>query len=545
MRYTFKNKNGTHLCEIVQESEKNYTVRIIRSDGADETCRINKNVELTPVPEFEGVAPVFDFWITKPYQHQIDFLNYAATHRNILLRDKPGLGKTKQALDLIMNRKRCGQIKKALIVCCVGGLQYNWLREVKKHTDLKGYILGTRPVRKNSLSTCIGSGADKLFDLKNTSADILICNIEAMRGKEFVAQLQLMIGRGELGQVVVDEVHKCKNGGAAQTRGLFALHPDYKLGLTGTPIINSPMDIYDLSVWMGQERRPASRFKADYCILGGFKNRDIVGYQNLNHLAAQLSTWSLMRTKEECLDLPAKVFKTSVLDMVPAQKGLYKEVLKDIRDRVEDIMALPTPMGRFVGLRKTTGCPVAVLDTFAEEECAKMQELLRIVSEATENGQKVVIFTWHVFTLHYVNAMLYKYRHQPALIYGDMSLESRNANEQAFQNNPDCKIIIGNYQTMGTGIELTAASIVVEYEQPWTAADEDQAIDRCHRIGQTKSLTCIKLISLNTVDERVDEIVELKRCLASEIDKGGDVVDADISPEKMADIVRRTLAAAF
>lgn len=115
-------------------------------------------------------------------------------------------------------------------------------------------------------------------------------------------------------------------------------------------------------------------------------------------------------------------------------------------------------------------------------------------------------------------------------------------NEQAFQLNPDCKVILGNYQTMGTGIELTAAEYVVEYEQPWTAADEDQAIDRSHRIGQTKTLTCIKLISLNSVDERVDDIIELKRNLAMELETSDNgVVDVEIDSEKMAEIVRKTL----
>lgn len=542
MRYLFKNKNGEHVVEIIQESDKFYTLRVIREDGAYEECRAKKDAPLIPIPEVEGEAPVFDYWVTTPYQHQIDFLKYAETHRNFLLRDKPGLGKTKQALDLIMNRKRCGQIKRALIVCCIGGLQYNWQREVKKHTDLRGYILGTRPVRKNSLTTCIGSTKDKLYDLKTVTADILICNIEALRNKELVSQLQLMIGRGDIGQIVVDEVHKCKNGKAAQTAGLFSLHPDYKMGLTGTPFINSPLDIYALSVWMGHERRPMSRFKADYCIMGGFKNKDVVGYQNLGHLAKQLDTWSLMRTKEQCLDLPSKIFKTSVVDMVPTQKSLYREVLKDIRDRVEDIMALPTPMGRFVGLRKATGCPIEVLDTFVPEECAKFQELLRIIQLATDNNQKVVVYTWHVFTLQYLNTLLCRNGIQPAVIFGQMSLEARNMNEQAFQLNPDCKVILGNYQTMGTGIELTAAEYVVEYEQPWTAADEDQAIDRSHRIGQTKTLTCIKLISLNSVDERVDDIIELKRNLAMELETSDNgVVDVEIDSEKLAEIVRKTL----
>lgn len=518
MKYSFTNQNGTHIVEIVQESDKFLTLRIIHEDGSIETFRKKKPVDLIPLPEETGPIPVFDYWITEPYQHQKDFLNFAAQHHHFLLRDKPGLGKTKQSLDLIMNRKRQGQIKRALIVCCIGGLQYNWLREVKKHTDLKGYILGTRPTNKSGTVTHIGSNADKLYDLKNAKSDILICNIEMLRNRDIVSQLQLMIGRGDIGQIVVDEVHKCKNTKAAQTAGLFSLHPPYKLGLTGTPIINSPMDIYGLAVWMGHERRSLSRYRADYCVMGGFKNKEIVGYYNLEHLSQQLDAWSLMRTKEECLDLPAKTIKTTFVELTPNQKNLYREILKDIRDRKEDIMAMPSPMGRFVGLRKVTGCPSEVQESYNPEDCAKAQELLRIIEESLANNQKVVVYTWFVFTLKYLNMLLQKQGIMPALIYGEMGLEERNQNEQAFQHNPDCRVIIGNYQTMGTGIELTAASVAVEYEQPWTAADEEQAQDRCHRIGQTKNLTCIRLLSLDTVDERVNDIVEMKADLANAVD---------------------------
>lgn len=531
MRYEYTNQNGTHIVEIVQESDKFLTLRAIHEDGTVEQFRKKKPVELKPINENQGPAPVFDYWVTQPYKHQIEFLEYASTHDCFLLRDKPGLGKTKQSLDLIMNRKRCGQIKRALVVCCVGGLQYNWLREVKKHTDLKGYILGTRPVSKNSILTRIGSNADKLYDLKNAKADILICNVEMLRKPEIVYQIQLMIGRGDIGQIVVDEIHKCKNPNAAQTAGLFSLHPPYKLGLTGTPIINSPMDIYGLSVWMGHERRSRSKYKSDYCIMGGFKNRDIVGYQNLDQLSKLLDSWSLMRTKEQCLDLPAKTIKTTMVELLPEQKMLYREVLKDIRDRTEDIVAMPSPMGRFVGLRKVTGCPVELLPTYDPMNCAKVLELLRLVQEAIANNQKVVIYTWFVFTLKYLNTVLQNNGIIPALIYGEMGLEERNQNEQAFQTNPDCKVIIGNYQTMGTGIELTAASLVVEYELPFTAADEEQGQDRCHRIGQSKNLTCVRLLSMNTVDERVKEIVDMKADLANAVE----------GKARLTEIVEKTL----
>lgn len=531
MRYTFTNRNGTHVVEIDTESDKTYLLRIIRDDGGEEYCRVKKNVVLTPLPKSEDPVPDFDYWVTTPFAHQKEFLRYAMTHDNMLLLDEPGLGKTKQALDLIVNRKRAGQINRALIVCCVAGLQYNWLNEVKKHTELKGYILGTRPKKKNSLQTRIGSSEDKLFDLDHARADILICNIESFRNPAIVQKLQLMVGKGDIGQIIVDEIHLCKNKGAKQTAGLFSLNPLYKLGLTGTPIVNSPLDLFAVGHWMGCERRNLTDYKAAYCVMGGFKDKEVVGYQNLDDLSDRLSQWSLRRRKSECIDLPEKTVYAVSIPATPGQVNLYNQVLEDIRDRPEDILALPTPMGRFIGLRKVTGCPNTVLESYNPFDCAKAIEAHRLITEALDNGQKVVVFTEFVFTLRYLNTYLQNQGIRPAMIYGEMSLEERAANEAAFQTNPECKVLLGNYATLGLGLNLTAASLLIEYELPWTKADEIQAQDRCHRIGQQRNLTCVRLITKDTVDERVEEVVDLKASLA------GEVVDRGV----LADIIKRTL----
>lgn len=536
MKYLYTLKGTEIEVEVIKESSKFLTLRWIHEDGQVEEFRKKKPLNLTPIQESEESTVPFNTWITTPFQHQVEFLEWASHRSKFLLLDEPGLGKTKQALDLIMNRIQAGQIKRALIVCCVNQLQYSWFREVKKHTNLKGYILGTRPAKKNSTATKIGSGEDKLFDLKHATADILICNVESLRNKDILAQLQLMVAKKEIGQIVVDEIHKCKSASSSKmAAGLFSLHPNYKLGLTGTPIVNTPLDVFDINSWLGQELRSLSDFKAAYCIMGGFRDKEVVGYQNLDDLANRMQAFSLRRLKQDCVDLPPKNVDTLYIELSPAQKALYKECLKDIRDRAEDILTLPNPMSRFLGLRKVTSCPNEVQPSYNPYDCAKAEEVLRIVQEAIANNQKVVIYTWFVFTLKYLNTYLQNHGIQPALIYGEMDLASRDANRQAFQLNPDCKVIIGNYPSMGTGIELTAASIVLEYELPWTEADEIQAQDRCHRIGQTGSLTCLRLICKDTVDERVEDIIKLKSDLAAEV----------VDTLTMKDIIEKTLHVDF
>lgn len=488
--------------------------------------RYEDQIEIPLVPQMENIVEPdakeldFTFWKTNPYNHQKEFLRYSQEHAKMLLLDEPGLGKTKQSLDLIANRINANQIKKALIIVGVSSLQYNWANEVKKHTDLVGYILGTRAVGKSGIQTKIGSGKDKLDDvnrLKTMRAQVLITNIETLRNDNIVEALRVQIRDGVIGMIVVDEIHRCKNPKAKQTKGLLELDTHYKVGLTGTPIVNSPLDLFAMMQWLGRTVPPKTYFEEKYCVKGGFKGKEVVGYRNLEDLGKDLKFWTLRRTKDECLDLPEKTVQTIRFDMLPEQKRLYEEIRKDLRLRMPEIMASATPMGQLVGLKKATGCPPTVLETFPPEACAKWETLLDIVDEVTQAGQKVVIFCYHVFTVEYLNWALRKHKYNPALVYGAITPEIREKNVQAFQTIPECNIILGNYQTLGTGFNLTASSTIVEYELPWTAADEEQAQDRCHRIGQHHPVNVIRLVTNNSVDSAGEEIVDNKYGLSEAV----------------------------
>lgn len=488
--------------------------------------RYENQIEVPLIPQSEDIIEPdcndvdFSTWKTEPYEHQKVFLKYSEQHAKMLLLDEPGLGKTKQSLDLIANRIKAGQIKKALIIVGVSSLQYNWLNEVKKHTDLVGYILGTRAVGKSGLQTKIGSGKDKADDvarLHKMTAQVVITNIESLRNDAIVGELIKQVRDGVLGMTVVDEVHKCKNSKAKQTKGLLSIDTHYKLGLTGTPIVNSPVDFFTMMQWLGRTVPPKSYFEAKYLVKGGFQDKEIVGFKNVEDLSHDLACWSLRRTKDECLDLPEKTVQTIHFDMLPEQSKLYKEVQKDLRERSEEILASASPMGQLVALKKVTGCPPRVLETYPPEACAKLEALMDIVEECTQSGQKVVIFCYHVFTLEYLNWVLRKHKYNPALIYGAINPEVREANVNAFQTIPECNIILGNYQTMGTGLNLTASSTIVEYELPWTSADEIQAQDRCHRIGQHHPVNVIRLVTNQSYDAINEGIVDNKEALLESI----------------------------
>lgn len=523
MYYTYEGEP----VEVISKTQREY--ELYRYKGRPKHAWLPRYKDVREIPlipvmediiEPDAESLDFSYWKTEPYDHQKDFLRYSQSHAQMLLLDEPGLGKTKQSLDLIANRIKAGQIKKALIIVGVSSLQYNWLNEVKKHTELQGYILGTRAAGKSSLRTKIGSGKDKVDDvtrMAKMSAQVFITNIETLRNDAIITALTSQINDKVLGMIVVDEVHKCKNPKAKQTKGLLALDPHYKLGLTGTPIVNSPVDLFAMMQWLGRTVPPKSYFEAKYCLKGGFQEKEIVGFKNTEDLSKDLSCWSLRRTKDECLDLPEKTVQTIHFDMLPEQAKLYKEIQKDLRERSTEIMAAASPMGQLVGLKKATSCPPRVMETYPPEACAKLEALLDIVEEVVGSGQKIVIFCYHVFTLEYLNWALRRHKYNPALVYGAVDTMVREQNVQAFQTINDCNIILGNYQTLGTGFNLTASSTIVEYELPWTAADETQAQDRCHRIGQHHPVNVIRLVTNHSYDEVNEEIVDSKELLAESI----------------------------
>ena len=227
----------------------------------------NRIVEATP-GEFT--------YKTEPFEHQVESFDYAKDHPCFLLGDEQGLGKTKQAIDIAVSRKH--EFSHCLIVCCVSGLKWNWAKEVEIHSNEQAHIIGSRVNRKGNLTI---DGVQKRVEdlLLDHKEYFLITNIETLRDKSFTSALKELTNTGEIGMVVVDEIHKCKNPTSQQGEALHSLNSFYKIGLTGTPLLNSPVDTYNILKWLGVERHSFSAFKERYCVLDNFGQ--VTGYRNL------------------------------------------------------------------------------------------------------------------------------------------------------------------------------------------------------------------------------------------------------------------------
>ena len=450
---------------------------------------------------------------TKPFQHQIEGFQYGLNNDRWLLGDEQGLGKTKQAIDIAVAKKLQRGYKHCLIICGVNGLKWNWRNEIHTHSNESAWILGQRFSNRYSKIN-IGSSADKLEDLKNLdhiNSYFLITNVETLRNKDIVTELQKLCKDKTIGLVVIDEVHKCKNPSSQQGKGILKVQPECRIAMTGTPLMNTPMDLFIILKWLGYEKHAFYAFKNHYCVMGGYGGYEVIGYKNLDELQERLDNVMLRRLKNDVLDLPEKVRVTEYVELTPRQKQIYDEVTAEIKMNIDQIKMVNNPLAELIRMRQATGYTGILSSTI--KESAKLDRMEELVDEAISNGKKVVIFSnWTQMTLPIYNRLAVKYH--GTYITGEVDSDQRAEHVRRFQEDDDCKFVVGTIGAMGTGLTLTAGTVEIFMDEPWNRANKEQAEDRCHRVGTKESITIYTLIAKNTIDERINDIVEQKGMMA-------------------------------
>lgn len=458
---------------------------------------------------------------TTPFQHQIDGFNYGLQYDRWLLGDEQGLGKTKQVIDIAVAKKLQKGYKHCLIICGVNGLKWNWLNEIHTHSDENGWILGQRYKNRKLV---IGSNADKLYDLTHLDAIsdyFLITNVESMRDESIVAQIAKYAKDKTIGIVAIDEVHKCKNPSSQQGKGILKVQPECRIAMTGTPLMNNPLDLYIILKWLGYEKHAFYAFKKHYCVYGGYGGYEIMGYRNLDELREQLDSIMLRRLKKEVLDLPEKTHINEYVEMTPKQEIIYKEVTAQIRANIDQIKMANNPLSELIRMRQATGYTGILSSTI--KESAKLDRMEELVEEARQNDKQVVIFSnWTQMTDAIYERLHMKY--PLSLITGQTADELRQHNVREFQEGRS-KVMIGTIGAMGTGLTLTAGTVEIFLDEPWNRANKEQAEDRCHRVGTKENVTIYTLICKGTIDERINELVEKKGAMADALVDGKIAID--------------------
>lgn len=448
---------------------------------------------------------------TECFEHQIEGFEYGMNHERWLLGDEMGLGKTKQVIDIAVARKQMFDYSHCLIVCGVNSLKWNWKNEIEKHSNESGYILGQR-VKKRTGELYIGSTKDKLYDIQHLdeiSDYFIITNVETLRDDDIAAEIKdwLHSDSGcKINMIAADEVHKMKNPSSQQGNAFIKLDADTRIAMTGTPLMNNPLDLYIILRWLGYEKHSFYAFKNYYCVTGGYGGYEVIGYKHLDELEGELRSIMLRRLKDDVLDLPDKTYIDEYVDMLPKQATIYKEVKADIKANIDMLEISPNPLAEMIRLRQATGY-TGILSS--EIQCSsKLDRMMEIVKDAMENNQQVIIFSnWTQITDEVCERLKQKYQY--VVITGETKDSLRQANVESFQNG-FARIIVGTTSAMGTGITLTAATVVIFLDHPWSRALYEQAVDRAHRVGQKKNITIYNIMCKNTIDEKIWGLVNQK-----------------------------------
>ena len=419
-----------------------------------------------------------------PKGHQIEAFNKSLHTDNLFITDTMGLGKTASSLYIADYKKSIGLVKHCLIICGINSIKYNWLNEIKIHSWNNAQVIdGTAKKRKDNL-------------LSYWQFYYNIINVELLRNESFVEDLENLINSGKIEMIIIDECHRLNNARSIQGGNLKYLKSKYKLALTGTPITKKIEKIWNILSWMDIIKESYWNFVKRYCNLGGFSGWEVISYKTemLSELHEIMDRYQLRRTKD-ILDLPPKIYQTVYVEMSKSEKMEYA-VLKEgiIKDIESGTTKYINPAAATIKLRQFT-------------DKLKINAVKGIIDELQENSNSAVIFSTYKQGIYDLQESLKNY--YPYTITGDeKDASARQGYVDKFQSNSKPEIMMGTIATLGTGYTLTKSNYVIFLNKDYVVGNNDQATDRCHRIGSVNTVTVISVIVKDSIDERVEEILE-------------------------------------
>ena len=447
---------------------------------------------------------------TKLFSYQQEDFNTLMNFDKRLVLHDTGLGKSIICSAVSEKRRELGLADHTLILC-LNTLTVNWYREIKKHFNMESTILGARKDKRGNL--IVKSNKDKLEDLKNLKTYFLITNIESLQNKDIVQELVNLCKKKRI-MIIEDEIHKgVSNPGTKQGKAFLRLKPKYSLGLSGTLLTNSALNLYTPLKFVDGFKSNYNAFKSHYVIYGGYGGYQVVGYKNLAELQVLVDTYSIKRKKGDVLDLPEINFKNEYLQMGKAQSKIYAEVLEQTLADVDKIVASVNPLSMLMRLRQCTATTEIVSTTV--NESIKFDRMEEIIEDVVSRGEKLIVFSNWTQVLDFAKLRL---KYDYAVVTGEV--KDKQAQLDKFTNDDNCKVLLATIGAAGTGLTLTVANTLLFLDSPWNYATFTQVSSRIHRIGQTKNCDIISLLATNTIDERIMDIVEKKKKLGEAVVDG-------------------------
>ena len=412
-----------------------------------------------------------------------------------------------------------GKIERLLVVAPTSVVAV-WPKELQEYAEFKytcRTLLGDKSSRLKQLSDL------EKFPFK--ALKVAVINYESTWRDGIFEALQEF----DADMIIADESQRIKTHDAAQSKAMHQLGDQarYKLILSGTPVQNNAIDIYSQYRFLDPTvfGKNFYQFRNRYAIMGGFNRRQIVGYKDMDDLIRREHSIAFRITKEEAIDLPEQTFEVRHIQMDKKLADLYQRIKRDSYAEIETggQITATTVLTKLLRLQQLAG-GFLVTDDAAKPQLvstAKLEALSDIVQDyVVDGGKKLVIFARFVPEVKAIIDLMKKGlpdRKKAVSIYGEIKKEDRGAIVQQFQTDPDTVVFVGQIDTAGTGVTLTAADTCVYYSKNFNYAAYEQSLSRIHRIGQRNTCTYIDLVMEKTVDEMINRALAKKEDIAKTV----------------------------
>jgi SNF2 family DNA or RNA helicase len=461
---------------------------------------------------------------TKPYKHQMTALEKSWNKETYAYFMEMGTGKTKVLIDNLAMLYDKGKVDGALIVAPKGVIGTWYKQEIPNH--LPDHIENVSVMWQSLITKKQKDSLDCLFKLEQ-KLHILIMNVEALstsKGTEFAVRFL----NSHKTLMAIDESTTIKNSSAKRTKNILALskYAKYRRIMTGSPVTKNPLDLYSqcefLSPWL-LNFQSFYAFRNRYAEMKTIHARGrsiqvVHKFQNIGELSDKLKGFSYRVLKEDCLDLPDKIYIKRNVALTSEQLKLYQQMktmaLAILNGKQVTSVTVLTQLMRLHQI--TCGHFTADDGSTQLVKSNRITELMDVLEEV--EGKAIIWANYQHDITNIIKAIVEKYDDESIVdYYGLTPQEDRQENIQKFQNNSKCRFLIGTPQTGGYGITLTAANTVIYYSNGYDLEKRLQSEDRAHRIGQKKSVTYVDLIAEKTVDEKIVKALRKKINIASEV----------------------------
>jgi SNF2 family DNA or RNA helicase len=423
-------------------------------------------------------------WPAPFFPYQREGVERLRRQQGVLLADEMGLGKTIQAVAALRLLKADSSLATALIVAPVN-LVLQWRRQLRAWAP------------ELRLSTAIGA-ADERSRAWRAGADVYLTGYESLR-MDVGSRSPTSPGQRSFTVVVADEAQRLKNSSSELARAVNRVHRERTWALTGTPLENRLDDLVSILGLVAP---------------GRFDPREIAA-----GLRRTLAEVQLRRRRREVLqDLPPKFAATTYVELGPRQRAAYRRAVEDGLVRLGRLgreLRITHVLELILRLKQLCNfCPES-------DESAKLDDLRRRLDDVVNAGEKALIFSQFVEEPFGARRLARELRSFSPLLYtGAVDRSSRDGVIAEFDRSPRAKVIILSMRAGGSGLNLTSASHVFHFDRWWNPAVETQAEDRVHRIGQARDVYVHAYLAVDTIEERVQEIISDKQALFSDVIDG-------------------------